>query len=49
MVIVGLVVLVRFMFVGGSYPTRGHGRSPGLDVLEERYAKGEINPDEYLQ
>ena len=49
LVIVGLGVLVRFMFVGGSYPTRGHGRSPGLDALEERYAKGEINRDEYLQ
>jgi putative membrane protein len=24
-------------------------RSPGLEALEERYAKGEINRDEYLQ
>jgi putative membrane protein len=24
-------------------------RSPGLDVLEQRYARGEINRDEYLQ
>jgi putative membrane protein len=24
-------------------------RSPGLDTLEERYARGEINRDEYLQ
>jgi putative membrane protein len=24
-------------------------RSPGLEVLEERYARGEINRDEYLQ
>lgn len=24
-------------------------RSAGLDVLEERYARGEINRDEYLQ
>jgi putative membrane protein len=24
-------------------------RSPGLKVLDERYARGEINRDEYLQ
>ena len=24
-------------------------RSAGLDVLEQRYARGEINRDEYLQ
>lgn len=24
-------------------------RPPGLDVLEQRYARGEINRDEYLQ
>jgi putative membrane protein len=23
--------------------------SPGLNILEERYARGEINRDEYLQ
>jgi putative membrane protein len=50
--IVALVVwLVRSLAGGGMHgmhnmPPR---RSSGLDVLEERYARGEINRDEYLQ
>ncbi|MGE0563607.1 MAG: SHOCT domain-containing protein [Pseudolabrys sp.] len=47
-VIVGIVWLVRSM--GGSSASTGiTRRSPGLDVLEERYARGDINRDEYLQ
>lgn len=46
-VIVGVVWLVRSLAVpGGHHLPR---RSGGLDVLEERYARGEINRDEYLQ
>ena len=30
-------------------PPTGPRRSAGLDVLEERYARGEIGRDEYLQ
>ena len=30
-------------------PPPGPRRSTGLDVLEERYARGEIGRDEYLQ
>lgn len=47
--IVALVVwLVRSTASSGMHhlPPR---RSSGLDVLEERYARGEINRDEYLQ
>jgi uncharacterized membrane protein len=40
-------------FVRSSHTRNGQlrpeRRSPGLDVLEERYAKDEIQRDEYLQ
>jgi putative membrane protein len=47
--IVALVVwLVRSLAGPGAHhmPPR---RSSGLDVLEERYARGEISRDEYLE
>jgi putative membrane protein len=47
--VVALVVwLVRSLAVPGAQhaPPRS---SAGLDVLEERYARGEIDRDEYLQ
>ena len=51
-VLVGLVVaavvwLVRSLPLD-TYQSYGR-RSPGLDALEERYARGEIDRDEYLQ
>ena len=47
-VIAGVVWLVRTMTPASVHhlPAR---RPAGLDVLEERYARGEINRDEYLQ
>ncbi len=47
-IIVGIVWLVRSMTAPGGHhmPPK---RSTGLEVLEERYARGEINRDEYLQ
>lgn len=49
LVIVGIVALIRSLLGYGVHGVRGRGRPPGLDVLEERYAKGEIQRDEYLQ
>ncbi|MGA7974502.1 MAG: SHOCT domain-containing protein [Pseudolabrys sp.] len=47
--VVALVVwLVRSPASSGIHPPAAR-RSSGLDVLEERYARGEINRDEYLQ
>jgi len=42
------VWLVRSLSAAGGHQASPR-RSPGLDVLEERYARGEINRDEYLQ
>ena len=44
-----VVLLVRYATGWGDQPPRSERRSPGLDALEERYARGEINRDEYLQ
>jgi putative membrane protein len=52
-VLVLIVLLVVWLFRSGSRGGERGGRlerrSSGLDVLEERYARGEINRDEYLQ
>lgn len=44
-----VVMLVRYATGWRDHSPRPEGRSPGLAVLEERYARGEINRDEYLQ
>ena len=45
LVVVAIVWLVRSVGQGGGQPVR---RS-ALDVLDERYARGEIERDEYLE
>ena len=44
LIIAGVVWFVRTQPIGG-----GPHRSTGLDVLEERYARGEITREKYLQ
>jgi putative membrane protein len=49
LVILGIILLVRGSSGGGDL--RGSGLRPtrGLEALEERYARGEIKRDEYLE
>jgi putative membrane protein len=47
-VVVGVAVLIRYLWSG----TASQGPAPGssaVNHLDERYARGEINRDEYLQ
>jgi putative membrane protein len=48
-VILGIVWFGRSMMQRGEMPPSVGQRRSSLDVLEERYARGEINRDEYLQ
>ena len=45
-IVVGIVLLVRAAFPGRK--RRGSEKAAALDVLHERYARGEIGRDEYL-
>ncbi|HEX6958093.1 MAG TPA: SHOCT domain-containing protein [Ferrovibrio sp.] len=47
LVILGIVVLIRSL--SGREASRRPPLSAGLSLLEERYARGEIQRDEYLQ
>ena len=47
LIIAGVVWFVRSQPLAGSQ--RQDARSAGLKVLEERYARGEISREEYLQ
>jgi len=56
LVIAVIVLAVRYAMGWGGHPIgpgmTGYGverRSSALDLLEERYARGEINRDEYLE
>ncbi len=43
-VIVGIVLAIRWLVGQGR---TGHGRDTALDIVRQRYARGEINKDEF--
>ena len=49
LVIAVIVLAARYAMGWGGHPIGVERRSSALDVLEERYARGEINRDEYLE
>ena len=47
LLVAGVIWLVRGTTFRPESPQRDGRRSPGLDILDERYARGEIDRDEY--
>lgn len=45
-IIAGIVLLVRWVAGQTKGVCGGHGKAP-MDILKERYAKGEINKEEF--
>ena len=47
--VVGVIWFMRSLSYSGAGRLQPPRRSSGLDILEERYARGEINREEFLQ
>jgi putative membrane protein len=49
LIIVGLVLLIRWLIqaTGSRGHSGGNTDSKAMDILKERYARGEINRDEF--
>ena len=47
LVITGIVLLIRWLVGQGGGPGPGRGPDRALEILRERYARGEINKDEF--
>ncbi|MBS3908541.1 MAG: SHOCT domain-containing protein [Actinobacteria bacterium] len=45
--IAGIVYLVKVLGGSGTAPAREPGGNKALDILKERYARGEIDTEEY--
>jgi putative membrane protein len=48
LIILGVVLLVRGRW-GGGPPWSGRGRETGIDVLERRFAEGELSLEQYRE
>ncbi len=48
LIVVGIVALLRWLGMGGN-ENRGVSRKTPLEILQERYARGEIDREEYEQ
>jgi putative membrane protein len=48
LVILGIAALIRWLMVQPS-PSRGSRDKSPLEIVQERYARGEINREEYEQ
>ena len=46
-IVVGVVLLVRAIGGSGSPSARSGGSSEAMDILEERFARGEIDREEF--
>ncbi len=49
LIILGIVLLAKWIFGGPSGRGERESRDRALDILKERYARGEIGKDEYEQ
>ena len=46
-VVIGVVFLIRYLMRGGGKQDRNGSDKTALDILERRYAQGEIDREEY--
>jgi len=47
LIIVGVVLLARWLTGSSNTDSKNHGRESAMDILNKRYARGEINRETY--